>query len=237
MLTVRSHWFALLIRLDWVRRSIRPPARGNHKYVDWIRNATELWIQHHGRLGQICTPDRTVHEWRVKHQVSHPVVAATIAKVLVFRHHVAHGSRLQRRQVFFLVRGFESIDDLRFRFPSQNHLRPLIRQRQDGSRGRRIKADRTSNFRVPKISGILAIEWAHPPSLHDAYPTLLAFDGSLIPLPSEDQNRCVAGYGLWGRAPSQGDLGIPIRHKVLLDRSHARVGILGILCLRWPARA
>ena len=58
---------------DWVRRSIRPPARGNHEYIDW-RSANELWIQHDGRLGQICTPDGAVHEWSEKHQVSHPVV-------------------------------------------------------------------------------------------------------------------------------------------------------------------
>src|SRR5882724_2181030 len=42
---------------DWVRRSIRPPARGNHEYIDWFRSATELWIQHDGRVGQICTPN------------------------------------------------------------------------------------------------------------------------------------------------------------------------------------
>jgi len=46
----RAHWFALLIRLDWVRRSIRPPARGNHEFVDRFRIAPELWVQHHGHI-------------------------------------------------------------------------------------------------------------------------------------------------------------------------------------------
>src|ERR1700723_1354350 len=53
-------------------RSIRPPAGGNHEHVDWFRSATELWIPHDGRLGQICTPDSTVHKRSVKHQVIHP---------------------------------------------------------------------------------------------------------------------------------------------------------------------
>src|SRR5580700_84416 len=52
-----SHSFELLIRLGCVHRSIRPPARGNHEYVDWFRIPMELWIQHDGRLRQICTPN------------------------------------------------------------------------------------------------------------------------------------------------------------------------------------
>ena len=39
----------LLIRLDWVRRSIRPPARGNHEFVDRFRISPEVRMQHHGR--------------------------------------------------------------------------------------------------------------------------------------------------------------------------------------------
>ena len=39
----------------------------------------------------------------------------------------------------------------------------------------------------------------------------------------EDQDLCVAGYGLRGSASRQGDLGVAIRHQVLLDRSHARI--------------
>ena len=59
----------------------------------------ELWIQHDRRVGQICTPNGTVRERSVNHQVSYPVVMAVIAEVLFFRHHIAHGSRLQRRQL------------------------------------------------------------------------------------------------------------------------------------------
>jgi len=38
----------MLIRLDWVCSSIRPPACGNHEYVDWFGMSMELWIQHDG---------------------------------------------------------------------------------------------------------------------------------------------------------------------------------------------
>ena len=55
----------------------------------------ELWIQHDGRVGQICTPNGTVRERSVNHQVSYPVVMAVIAEVLIFRHHVAHGMPLR----------------------------------------------------------------------------------------------------------------------------------------------
>src|ERR1700722_589628 len=81
MRTHRSHGFALLI-LVWVCRSIRPSAHGNHEYVDWFRIAMELWIQHHGRVVQIGTPNGAVHEWSVNHHVSYPVVLPVIGKVL-----------------------------------------------------------------------------------------------------------------------------------------------------------
>src|SRR5260370_1362320 len=176
---------------DWVCCSIRPPARGYHEYVDWFRSATELWIQHDGRVGQICTPNGTVHEWSVKHQVSDPVVVVVIGKILFFRHHVAHGSRLQGRQ-FLLYECLDAVDDLSFGLTGQYHLRSFVRQRQDGAGSRRIVADRASNFRVPKISGISTIEWAHPPSLHGAYETILAFDCGFIAMPSKDEDVGIA---------------------------------------------
>jgi hypothetical protein len=49
-------------------------------------------------------------------------------------------------------------------------------------------------------------------------------------MPSKDHNLRVAGYGLWGRASCQGDLGIAVSHKVLVDGSH--VGIRPLTTLR-----
>jgi len=173
-----------------VRRSIGPPARGNHEYVDGLRGATELWVQHHGRLRQICTPNGTVHERSVKHQMCHPVVATVIREVLVLRHHVRHGSRLQRRQSL-LYEFLDAVDDLSFRLTGQYHVRSFIGHRQNGAGSRRIEADRTSKFRVPEISRQFTLEWAHPSSLHDAYESILALDGSFIAMRSKNQDFCI----------------------------------------------
>src|SRR6202140_5390845 len=197
--------------LDRVCRSIRPFARGNHEYVDWFRIAMELWIQHDGRVGEICTPNGPVHERSVNHQVSYPVVLAVIGKVLFFRHHVAHGSRLQRRQLL-LYEYLDAVDDLSFGLTGQYHLRSFIRQRQDGADSRRIEADRTSNFRVPKISGILAVEWAHPPALHRTYKAILAFDYGFVAMLSKDEDVGIARYGFRGGASRQRNLSVSIRH-------------------------
>src|SRR5258708_21188014 len=83
----------------WRPCSIRPSACGNHEYVDWFRIAMELWIQHDGRVGQICTPNGTVHEWRGKNQVSNPGEDVSIVrKVLFLRHHVGHEWSVHRGQ-------------------------------------------------------------------------------------------------------------------------------------------
>src|SRR5260370_34958656 len=76
---ILSHRGMSLLHPDWVRRSIRPPTRGDHEYVNWFGSATELWIQHDGRVGQICTPNGAVHGWRVKQQASKPVGGVTLA--------------------------------------------------------------------------------------------------------------------------------------------------------------
>src|SRR6202034_78092 len=214
---------------DWGRRSIRPSACGNHEYVDWFRSARELRIQHDGRVGQICAPNGTVHEWRVEHQVSHPVVVAIVGEVLVLGQHVGDGSRLQRRQLL-LYECLDAVDDLSFRLTGQYHLRSFVRHRQDGAGRRRIEADRTSNLTGPKINRQFTIEWAHPSSLHDAYETILAFDGSFIAMRPKNQNLCIVGYGVWSRTSCQGYFGISIRHQVLVKRGHARIRSFG-LCL------
>jgi hypothetical protein len=40
--------------------------------------------------------------------------------------------------------------------------------------------------------GNIAFEWAHPPSLHDAYETILAFDCGFIAMPSKDEDIGIA---------------------------------------------
>src|SRR5579862_3965481 len=167
---------------SWRSGSVRPPAGGNHEYVDWFRSAIELWIQHDGRIGQVGAPYGAVHEWSVKHQVGHPVVVALIAQVLFFGHHVAHGSRLQGRQPLLHER-LDAVDDLSFGLTGQDHLRPFVRHRQDGAGSWGIEADRAAKFWVPKINCKFPVEWRHPPSFRDADETVLAFDRGFIAVP------------------------------------------------------
>src|SRR6202007_3073345 len=89
-------------------------------------------------------------------------------------------------------------------------------------------AEWASKFRVPKISGKFAIEWAHPPSLHDTHETVLTFDCGFVAMPSQDEDIGIARDGLRGRAPRHGNLGVAI-HSVLIKRSHAGIRCLGIL--------
>jgi len=151
----------------------------------------ELWIQHDGSTGQIRTPNGAVHDWSVKHQVSDPVGVVAIVKVLVFRHHIGHGSRLQGRHPL-LYECLHAFEDLSFGSTSQYHLRSLNRNWQDGAGCRWIETDRPSNFRVPKVIRTIALEWAHPISLHGAYETILAFDCGFITVPSKDEDVGVA---------------------------------------------
>src|ERR1700732_864585 len=190
-LTLRSHSLASLIRLDWIRRSIRPPARGNHEIVDRFRNAPELRMQHDGGTGLIRTPSGPVHEWRVDHQVSDPVVVPVIAQVLFFRHHVGHGSRFQGRHPL-LYECLHAFEDLSFGLTGQYHLSPSMRQWQEGAGSRRVVADRPSNSRIPKHVSAIPLEWAHPRSFHGAYETILAFDCGFVAMPSKDEDVSIA---------------------------------------------
>src|SRR5271168_1091167 len=102
------------------------------------------------------------------------MVLTIVRKILFLRHHVGHGSRLEGRELLF-HKCLDALDDLSFGLTGQHHLRSFVGQRQDGADSGRIEADRTSNSRVPK-NRELTIEWAHPPSLHNAYETVLALD-------------------------------------------------------------
>src|ERR1700720_1376126 len=152
---------------------------------------------------------QTARERRVNHQVSYPVVLAVIGKVLFLRHNVAHGSRLQRWQLL-LYECLDALDDLSFGLTGQYHLRSFIRHRQNGAGSRRIEAERASKFRVPKINGKFAIEWAHPSSLHDTHETVLTFDCGFVAMPSQDEDIGIARDGLRGRAPRHGNLGVAL---------------------------
>src|SRR5215467_2215843 len=76
---------------QWGRRPIRPLADGNNKQAEWFWRA--FLSKYDGRVGQICAPIRTVHQWDVEHQVCQ--VAPFITKTRSLRHHVGHRAGFQ----------------------------------------------------------------------------------------------------------------------------------------------
>src|ERR1700756_1076387 len=107
-----------------------------------------------------------------------------IVKVPLPRHHVAHSARLQGWQPVF-HECLDTVDDLRFGKSSQYQLGPLVSERQDGSCGRRIEADRTSHLGIPKPG---EVEWGHPRSFDDTHETILPFDRSFVATAPENHN-------------------------------------------------
>src|SRR6202021_3779334 len=111
------------------------------------------------------------------------------------------------------------------RLAPEYHLSPFVSHRKDGARRRRIETEGASNFGIPKLR---IVEWGHPPALHDAYETILAFDGGFIAMRPKNQNFCVVRYGIGSRTSRQGDFGIPIRHQVTVKRGHVRIPSFGL---------
>src|SRR5580700_817697 len=62
----------------------------------------------------------------------------------------------------------------------------------------------------------------HPASFHHTDKPVLSSDSRFIALPSQDQDRRVAGYGIGSGAPRQLNLSIPF-HQVLVERRHFRI--------------
>src|SRR5579863_7225871 len=115
------------------------------------------------------------------------VVVAAVGKVRLFRQHVGERTGLQGRQLF-LGKCRDSIHDLSLGLTREYHLSPFVSHGKDGTRRGRIETEGASNFGVPKLR---IIERSHPPSLHDAYETILAFDGGFIAMQPKNLNSCV----------------------------------------------
>src|SRR5215472_17476626 len=169
---------------------------------------------------KVRTPTGAVCLWNMKHQMREPM-HDSIVKVLFLRHHVGHRARFRRREV---PRGDCSLDPvkhLRVGQSSQYQLRPLKSVGQDGSRGGGVVADGAAILGVPKFG---VVEWRHPGAFDDAYEAVVAFDGSFVAMSAENQDRGVGGYGFRGSGSRQANLSTRIRHKVLIEWSHAGIG-------------
>src|SRR5258708_5867256 len=74
-------------------------------------------------------------------------------------------------------------------------------------------------FRVPELRRVKRLR---PASFHHTDKPVLSSDSCFIALPSQDQDRRVAGYGIGSGAPRQQNLSIPF-HQVLVERRHFRI--------------
>src|SRR4051794_34794845 len=95
----------------------------------------------------------------------------TVGHVLLLGQHVAHRARFHRRQFFFFVSGFHSLEHLSLGPPSQYQLGPLRREWKVESRGWRIETDGRPQLGIPKLRIAAS---GGPGSPHHADETVLA---------------------------------------------------------------
>src|SRR5215472_5126843 len=162
------------------------------------------------------------------------VVVPFVGQIGRFRHHVGHSAAFEVRQLFILERRLERRDDLRLGTTGHHHLGAQILDRQYRTRSLGVQTHGVPHLRVPEFG---PAKRHHPSSIHNADKTILAFNRCLVALPSQNQDRCVAGNGFGRRTSRQGYLRFPIRHQVLVDRGHLRIRCRGILCHRLVRRA
>src|SRR5271170_8488390 len=187
--------------------SVGPPGHRNIELGYWLGGVL-MYVYRRAR--EICTPIYMALLGKPKHQMGIGVPGLA-AKVLLFRHHVAHRPRFRQRQFLFVVCGLDTVEHLGFRLSSHCQFSRFERERQVGPRGWRIKTKRDPLIRVQKL---WIVKRGHPRSLHNAHPAVLAFDRSFVAMPPEDQDLGIAGDGLRSRTPRQGYLAIPVGHEI-----------------------
>src|SRR5213592_4401936 len=84
-----------------------------------------------------------------------------------------------------------------------------------------IQSFGTPHLWVPELR---RVKRGHPASFHHTDKPILSSDSCFIALPSQDQDRRVAGYGIGSGAPRQQNLSIPF-HQVLVDKRHFQIFI------------
>ena len=142
------------------------------------------------------------------------VVIGCVEKICRLRHHEYHIAAFEMRQLSIGERRLKGRLDLRLRVAGHHHPRPQLSDRHYRSRSLAIQAFGTSHTRVPVLR---RVKRRHPASFHQTDKPFLSSDSCFIALPSQDQDRRVAGYGIGSGAPRQQNLSIPF-HQVFVDR-------------------
>src|SRR5712692_3293145 len=99
---------------------------------------------------QACTPTCRLCEWNEKHQVGVPV-PVTVAQVPLLGQHVAHRAGFQWRHLLLVESRFDVLEHLSFGSSTQYQLGSFDREWNVESSARRVEADRSPQFRIPKI--------------------------------------------------------------------------------------
>src|SRR6516225_6495629 len=133
------------------------------------------------------------------------VVAVLVGQIGRFRHHVAHRAALEVRQLFVLVRSFDCRQDLRLGTAGHYHPAAQKSDRQYRTCRLRVQAIGGSHLGVPEFG---PVKPSHPGSFHHADKPVLAFNGCLVSLPSQNPDRRLAGYGIGSGTSRQLNLGV-----------------------------
>src|ERR1700736_6828173 len=122
-----------------------------------------------------------------------PGSGSLVAQITLLRQHVGHRARLRRWQFPLIDGRGDSIEDLRFRPPGYDQLGLFDRARKIGPYRRSIEAERTAQFRIPKVR---IVDSGSPRPFYQAYETVLPLNGSFIASFAENKNFGVAGDGI-----------------------------------------
>src|SRR5215831_13252540 len=133
------------------------------------------------------------------------VVVPFVGQVSRFRHHVCHSAAFEVRQLFILERSFDCLHDLRLGTTGHHHLGAQISDRQYRTCSLGVQTNGTPHLRIPVFG---PVKRSHPTSFHHTDKPVLAFDRCLVALPSQNQDRRVAGYRIGSGTPRQLNLGV-----------------------------
>src|SRR3954469_10280375 len=96
-------------------------------------------------------------------------VSSAVAQIALLRQHVAHRSRLHRRQFLLVDGSADRLHHLGFAAASQDQFGLLDGSWKVGPRGRRIEANWTAQLWIPKVRIIYR---RSPGTFHDAHKTI-----------------------------------------------------------------
>ena len=154
---------------------------------------------------------------------AHPAVV----QVLLLRHHVAHRSPLQCRQLLLVQCRVGRRHHLRFRLSRQRQFCLHQEDRRKRPCRLRIKANGRANLGIPELRFVAA---RAPRPLHNTQKAIRPLHRGRESLPSQHHHLGSRCDRCRGSTAGQRDLRILVGHQIRIHRSHRR--IRSLVCLR-----